>query len=773
MSNALSTYLLPLQSDLSRVPEDLLWYMTGAFLILALCYLGSVFYFRTRLKLKSGQEADRKKLLAPMIGKFLFYTEQDPLEVKREYVQLKIEIRELIKDGLTRKVLSEVLQDLKKDVSGSTRQQLLKLYQDLGLAEDAMENLNSRRWEVLSRAILELTQMEVQGAYGLIRKHINHRRSIVRKQAQIATVSLKNDGIIYFLDTNRYPISEWQQLKLLDVLRHLEDFNPPRFNRWLTSKNKDVVLFALRLLKYYKQNNATASLIRLVNHRNQQVKLEAIQCIREFFIEEAKESLKKAYSKGNEEVKLLIMDTLGLLGGEDDINFLQNIVKNSFTHIISSKALSVINTIKPESILPEEDIELTEEMIPDLVDPKPEVMEKEEKAVPSIQLPQPDFKADPMRWEDMLNPDFEDELIFSHCCLEEFRDLIDEIGEPILQTGDPGTLPLDFLPLVVKEKTEVKVDQKEMPENELSINEISTNNPQDNTVHAEERITEVIEALIAMENKEQPPSQNEHEEDVFNIDFLPILVDDKEAEALEKEEKARQELYTLEVISETLKGQVPEAFTESERLRTNYNLQIPPEESFEAVKAINWSEIAAKNLEISLPEAEEIEERLPEQDPDFPYGFSIFHELFRAADPESKMILLDEVLAIGDEKELHFLKSLAEDPSPLIRKKAAQIEKDLAAKLFPKDENTSNTKVGNVHQETPLTAAESEEEVAYDEEPDITGLLDLCFEPEIEVAAVNSESIEVEETEDESGGSGPFMSRFTALTHKILERIYG
>ena len=186
--------------------------------MLALFYLSSVFYFRARLKNKANREAELKKDLAPMISKFLFYTEEDPLEARREYVQLKIEIRQLLKNGLTRTVLSEVLRDLKKDVSGSARNELLSLYSDLGLQEDAIQRLKSRRWQVLSKAILELTEMEVRGAYGLIKKFVNHRSSIVRKQAQLATVSLKNEGITYFLDSNRYQISEWQQLKLLDVI---------------------------------------------------------------------------------------------------------------------------------------------------------------------------------------------------------------------------------------------------------------------------------------------------------------------------------------------------------------------------------------------------------------------------------------------------------------------------------------------------------------------------------------------------------------------------
>jgi hypothetical protein len=737
--------------------------MTAAFLMLALFYLSSVFYFRARLKSKANREAELKKDLAPMISKFLFYTEEDPLEARREYVQLKIEIRQLLKNGLTRTVLSEVLRDLKKDVSGSARNELLRLYSDLGLQEDAIQRLKSRRWQVLSKAILELTEMEVRGAYGLIKKFVNHRSSIVRKQAQMATVSLKNEGITYFLDSNRYHISEWQQLKLLDVIRQLDGFEAPKFKNWLTSKNAYVVLFALRLIKYYKQNDASKAIITLLNHRNQQIKVEAIQCIREFFIQDAKEPLKVAFANGNEEVKLLILDTLGLIGNIDDIKFLQNIVNKGTTHIISSKASSVINTLKPETILPESDIEPIEELTSTPTVDKPEKMEEKEKEALSVHLPKPDFKENPMAWEDVLNPEFEDEVIFNHCCLQEFRELIQEIGEPLLQTGDPGTLPLDFLPLIVEEQGAQKTTEPQDTAEETIDTSMGFKSGLDQRLHAEERITREIEALLSMENEDTP--QFHEEEDVFNLNFLPILVDEAGNPSV-KDDKEELDLRSIEVIAETLMQKVPKAFTKANRASENYSIQVPPEESFEAVKSINWASIASQNLQLTLDQEEDTQLKNTSIKRDDPYGFSIFQELFRTADTESKIILLDEVLAIGDEKELFFLKTLSEDPSTQVRNKASQIHDALASSLLQQEES----EVG----ETEIAGPSIEIDSANEDT-----LFDLSFEPEADCFQepnIQEEREKEERTNPElevSNSAGNLMGRFAVLTHKIFGKIYG
>lgn len=212
-----------------QIDTELLWVLTLLFLGLAVVYLVSVFVFRNRISSTSEKSKERKKELSPMISQFLFHEEDADTSEKSLYIDLKIQIRELLKDKFNRKVLTEVLLDLQKDVSGDTKKRLFDLYQDLGLHKDAFEKLQSWRWEVIAKGIEQLTEMQVESAYGFIAKFINDRRPTVRKQAEIGIVSLRPEGIVYFLDTTRYKISEWQQLKLLDVLRNREYFEPPRF----------------------------------------------------------------------------------------------------------------------------------------------------------------------------------------------------------------------------------------------------------------------------------------------------------------------------------------------------------------------------------------------------------------------------------------------------------------------------------------------------------------------------------------------------------------
>lgn len=369
------TYKTNLLITAPKIDTDFLWDMATLFVILAVIYMIGMFFYNYRISAMTKKVAHRKRELSPMVSEFLFLEDDATKDEKSNYIALKIEIRELLKERFNRRVLAEILLDLRRDVSGEAQQSLFQLYQDLGLHKDAFAKLKSWRWHVISQGILELTQMEVEESYGFVTKFINDKRSTIRKQAEIATVTLRREGINYFLDTTRYKISEWQQLKLLDVLRNQKDFNPPRFKSWLTSNNKYVVLFALRLLKFYNQNDASDSLIALIKHKNNQIKEEAIACIKEFNITAALDTLKLVFWNSSVEIKIAILGAIGEIGAVEDIEFLQLIEKKELNFSVKSKAISSINAIAPETIMPSKGIQDESQYgVPDDLSPK--VVEK-------------------------------------------------------------------------------------------------------------------------------------------------------------------------------------------------------------------------------------------------------------------------------------------------------------------------------------------------------------------------------------------------------------
>ena len=679
-----------------KIHTDLLWDLTILFSGLGILFFAFVFIFRNRLSAKRSKVSHQKKILAPIISNFLFYETDSTKEENYEYIKLKIEIRDLLKSPFSRLVLTEILLDLQKDLSGDSRNRLYKLYQDLELHLDAFKKLKSWRWELVSKGILELAQMRVLVAYGFIKKFINDKRGVVRKQAQIATVTLKHEGIAYFLDTTRYGISEWQQLKLLDVLRNFEDFSPPRFKAWLTSKNRDVVLFALRLIKHYNQNDANKSMIELVKHRNDQIKSEAIQCIKDFGVFEALYTLKSVFRNSKVDIKLQILDTISSLGKEEDLEFLQTIVNKESNFLVKSKAISTINAIAPETFIPTEGIDkniATKNFINNVEDNSTQLSEvmNNNELNKDDGLPASDHEEDTLDIQDHLDPEFEDEIIFDLCFMEELDDILTEFNE---LDKEVDYLPLNFLPLVseeeeLKSNTDPKTDENSDVERKEILKE--------------ESFKEELMAILDKIKTHNTDNVVEGEKD-SDLEFLPFVVETNVEEKSEdlvetdNENILAIEVNEEEVIQEEGIANLHKKFLEVDCLPKQEleSSDTIAQKSMDWMAYVNESQGSGNNPQsTALDESARYDNSAGDDNKDdnsIPafYGFSIFQELFRTCDTESKLILLDEILAVGDEKEVHFLKTLLDDRNKKVSAKAELILKELQNLLTPEmpDETT-------------------------------------------------------------------------------------
>ena len=741
-----------------------------------------------------------------MISEFLFFEENSTKDEKSCYVGLKIEIRELIKDDFTRKVLTEILLDLRKDVSGETQKRLFQLYQDLDLHQDAFLKLKSWRWEVVSKGIYELTQMRVAESYSFITKFINDKRGTIRKQAEISIVTLKNEGINHFLDTTEYRISEWQQLKLLDVIRNQDDFQPPRFKAWLTSNNKHVVLFALRLIKYYNQNDAFASLVELIKHRNNQIKEATISCIKEFNAIEALYTLKLVFWKSSVEIKISILDAVAEFGTKDDLDFLKSIEKKESNFSVKSKAISSINSIAPESILPtrgivqikgnqipddviiedvsdvehqieevdiqhieepcehDEEVELIKEKKQTIVvDDKTEVdMEKtkdeslennetpvkfdflplvvdnNEKNEPESIATQNDDKANENQISDdinglnvvfeevvpttITNPEISEEKeIIENSSNDDFNnseleflpivmdDVLEEDALPV-QNEDSNvkddeteigtkevlkeeeidvefaenmenTAALDFLPIVSYDEMENNNESK--PFNKTKIEDVSNYE-----VEYEEIILETHSKHFSDISEEfmEWPIEVADKEETAESSFIPF--DSEEHKITEDEVNSHQEIKDILDILPKPKYYDGETIItmrlldDIEELGDQREIPLLEELLVQTNKEIIKDRIEAIVQKYLINEPKNHSMEIIESVSDAFKPFSVFEDLFRTCDTASKLILMDEIVAVGDEKEIDFLNNLLKDPTKKIRERAKTVLEGLQNRLF-------------------------------------------------------------------------------------------
>jgi hypothetical protein len=720
--------------SLITAPEfnlEYLWWLSILFMVLAALYFIGIFLIRNRITSNSGRTKDKKIEFSPMISEFLFYEDSNSKEEKMNYLNLKIQIRELIKDNFDRSVLTEVLLDLRKDLSGQSQTVLIELYKDLGLHNDAFEKLASRRWQIISSGILELTTMEVMESYGLIIKFINHRQGTVRKQAEIAVVNLKEEGIGYFLDNTKYKISEWQQLKLLDVLRHKPNFEPPSFGLWLTSTNSHVVLFSLRLIKYYKQSDTEQSIITLLKHKKRDIQSEAIDCIKEFFFVHALPTLKMVYGKASTDIKIAILDAIGEIGSKSDVEFLERLKKKEKNFNIKSKVLGTLNKLNPESILPTKNISGSDYFSSETNDNE-DVYEAHERIESEITvetteiIPQNVIEIEKDLVVEEANELIIDEQIVSinsdeHLELaeQEINELEHKVDTDVSEettsleesviVDSISEIDLSFLP---------KVDNDNTKEEEA----ISTNLE---TVLKEERVLtfDFLPLIISNPSIEEVITNDE------NDDFFPMFSLDEDLDIEHKEIENQVDSFQKNVIElidwanvsdidsnqDAEVSKEPFISFENDTVTFSANFMEPGEldtmvlleniaEMGDCRELPVLQELLAENTSpLILDRTNELIKKFSYQSPRPNELFSskndlaesVFTEVYNHSDKETKLILLKEIKRVGDKKEILLLESIINTESKSLAKSANLVLKHIKSKIALTNAEVINTVENN------------------------------------------------------------------------------
>ena len=650
-----------------------LWELVLFFSFVGIIYFILVFILKHKLTRKERNTIVFKKDIAPLVSTLLFHKRKATRKEKANFVNAKVHLQQLLKNPENRKMVSEILLDIQSDLAGDTKLRLFKLYQDLGLHNDAIRKLKSWRWEVVCQGITELTRMRVANSYTYIRRFVNDRRSIVRKQAQLATVALKPEGINYFLDTSKHKISEWQQLKLMETLHSLQDFTPPRFSLWLTSGNKDVVLFAVRLIKSFHQDDAMESLLKLVKHRNDSIKIEAIDCMREFKFVKALPLLKAIFWNCRSEVKLTLLTAIGELGSAADIPFLNEVESRASDFVIKSKAIGTINVLAPESILPCDEINDSLENAPVTAaavgaetDPATHAEDDEAHREFEASLKAPEFQ----KFDEEAR---EEELAYDMIYGEGLKNIV-VISEVVSAQDEFFIMGEDAI-------DSHNHDEKSQAETLTKTVE---------QIQVEYKILDATPDYQKIEDLEVTAElvpDADFEEDLLHFtalseitDHANYLYDDEDDEEID--EKEIRELYVIydEVSDMPDLAELVVPFLEiewpiAEREHVGYHAG---EGSIEFDLEL-YPETFEEKMNLRREHLENYER---ERESEISYT-SAFEELFYASDRDGKLLLLDDMLRLGDERDIIFLRKLRTDKSAIIRQTAERVLNLLTERLYP------------------------------------------------------------------------------------------
>lgn len=208
-----------------------------------------------------------------------------------------------------KEILIEQLFELANVIYGRKQIKLRYLYRDNNLQPYLIKKIRRGTWPIKSVYLKYLSIRPFRGEMLVNLSRFNESSNPqVRLNSQLAYISQYSDQALSFLKGYSHTLTEWDQLNLYETLIH-NSIPVPDLYEFLQSGNESVIVFALRLIRwYYLKSRNPEDLLRLINHSNEQIRLEAYKTIVELKVRGVDDLFRYYYLNETPAVKKVMID---------------------------------------------------------------------------------------------------------------------------------------------------------------------------------------------------------------------------------------------------------------------------------------------------------------------------------------------------------------------------------------------------------------------------------------------------------------------------------
>ena len=259
------------------------------------------------------------------------------------------DFRPIASDNYRRQVLIDQMIDVSKNLKGEEAKKLLGLYKDLGLDKDSIKRAEDIRWHKKVKGFRELAFMNIKDANDVIYKALNSSNDILRMEAQIALVRLGEENPFEFLSHLTRPFSLWGQITLHElIVQH--NIPVPPFKQWLKSANVSVAMFALRMIREFKQKDAEDEIREILLRPEPEIRQLAVQVAGDLEMRSTLEPMKKMYKNQDYNISLEIIKSMGKMPDPSMMGFLKLVLDKEDDVQLQIEATKAIENMGDEGV---------------------------------------------------------------------------------------------------------------------------------------------------------------------------------------------------------------------------------------------------------------------------------------------------------------------------------------------------------------------------------------------------------------------------------------
>jgi hypothetical protein len=335
---------------LSDVKMLLLLACLSMFLIASLIMVLVMFVIKSKKRRKEVLTLRFKNLCYGQISDLLFDDEPDRLRhLNREdlialFPKGHLDI-DLFKDVMIQEIIS-----LNKNMKGDFKARLKLIYRKLELDKHSINKLSLKRWDAVTAGIVEINEMDVIEAAPKVEKFTSHENFYIRSNAVATMLNISNDMSLKVLADQRYPLSEWQQMKYYRIIKYINNKGIVKFHLLFESENESVRVFGIKLVRYLGLVDRLSILQQMYGTASINEKIEILKCYDNFNHVDGLEDLHNDLDTTDKTLFLNVVKVLKNLGSALSQIILMERFKKTKDFECRLKILDAVNSLNPDLI---------------------------------------------------------------------------------------------------------------------------------------------------------------------------------------------------------------------------------------------------------------------------------------------------------------------------------------------------------------------------------------------------------------------------------------
>ncbi|PZX56839.1 hypothetical protein LV84_01965 [Algoriphagus ratkowskyi] len=299
------------------------------FLVFAVLMIVFMLVFKARRNHNEKLKALYDQYIVGPLSEILFEKTLEELESLSDEELFKNFPEKQLKKAVFEQVLVERIIALNKKMKGDFKLKLKALYKRLDLHTVSIKKLNSSKWANVVIGLVEINEMDLTEGLSEVKKHVNSPNFHIRSQAVATTLNLSDSVDLSFLRDQTFPLSRWQQMNYLRIIKFLNSSRELHINTLFSSENQSIRLFGYKLVRVLGLVDLLEELEEKFAAVSDEEKIEIIKAFEYLGVPAQSSMLNDSMRSDNVKLVTIAGKAAGAIGDDSNAKIIYEILETS------------------------------------------------------------------------------------------------------------------------------------------------------------------------------------------------------------------------------------------------------------------------------------------------------------------------------------------------------------------------------------------------------------------------------------------------------------